>query len=322
MTTPTSLTAPRRIVSLLSSATEILFALGLGERVVGISHECDWPAEATSRPRVTRSLIDAAATSDAIDAQVKLHMQTGLPLYEVDATLLESLRPDLIITQAQCDVCAVKYEDVLQIVRDSAVLKHAKVLPLQPNTLSEILNDVIQIGQSTNATTAAANFVSELQTRVQRIAQATSALPVEQRPKVACIEWIEPLMLAANWTPELIELAGGQCSLTRAGQHSVYQAWPEVVAFDPELIIVSPCGFDLERSLHAARVLPSWPNWPSLAAVKAERVFVVDGNAYLNRSGPRIVDSLEILAHLLHPHLFAAPEWSETRSPAFCQLFH
>lgn len=298
---------PPRIVSLLSSATEILFALGLGEQIVGVGHECDWPPAALSRPRLTRSLIPASADSATIDEEVKARMSAGLPLYEVDAERIQQLAPDLIVTQAQCDVCAVKYDDVVSLVANAQALRHTQVLALQPTCLNEILNDVLRIGEAAEARSAAQHFHAQLQQRVNAVRKQTQCLSTAERLRVACIEWLEPLMLAGNWTPELISLAGGYSLLAPSGEHSQYTAWDDVVRCDPQVVIVAPCGFDFKRCLREAQSLIDWPHWRELSAVKHGRVYVVDGNAYLNRSGPRIVDSLEILAHLFLPEVFARP---------------
>jgi iron complex transport system substrate-binding protein len=295
---------PRRIVSLLSSATEMLFAVGAGARVVGIGHECDWPPEACDRPRVTRSWIDGAAASEAIDRQVRERLAAGLPLYEVDGERLAALAPDLIVTQAQCDVCAVRYDDVLALVAERPSLRGARVVALAPTTLAAIFNDILTVGEAANALAGARRTVAELQARVARIEEATRGL---RRPRTIAIEWVEPLMLAANWTPTLIELAGGEPGLVARDAHSVYGSWDQVVAYDPEVVLVSPCGFDLARSRQEGARLAALPGWAQLRGVRTGRVFVVDGNAYLNRSGPRIVDSLEIVAHLLHPDRAAPP---------------
>lgn len=290
--------SPLRIVSLLSSATEILFALGVGEQVVGIGHECDWPWEATTRPRVTRSWIDSRLPSDEIDRVVRDRLAAGQPLYEVDAQRLVELSPDLIVTQAQCDVCAVRYEDVASLVERTPALSKTQIVALQPATLAEIFEDIERVGAAVGAKKAAADYVRSLHARIDRVARLTKNLP---RPRVLCIEWIEPLMLAANWTPTLIELAGGESGLTVANQHSTYTDWQAVVDYDPQVVLISPCGFDLPRARLEAQRLLELTGWQEIRAVRDGRVYLIDGNAYLNRSGPRIVDSLEIVAHLLNP---------------------
>jgi iron complex transport system substrate-binding protein len=299
--------APQRIASLLSSSTEILFALGLGERIVAVSHECDYPAAARDKPRATLSHIDSTQPSLAIDEQVRQRSLAGASLYGLNEPLLRELRPDLIVTQAQCDVCAVRYADVLDFVRREPTLHNTPVLALNPASLGDILADILRIGIATGATAAAEEFRARLQARIDVVRQATVELPASQRPKVVCIEWTDPLMAAGNWTPELIALSGGTCGLATAGEHSRYVRWEEICQFDPDVLLVAPCGFDLERSLCEARQLERLHGWSELTAVRTGRVHVIDGNAYLNRSGPRMVDSLEIVAHLLHPALFPTP---------------
>jgi len=306
----------KRIASLLSSATEILYGMGVGDRVVAVSHECDYPAEISDKPRVTFSRIDSQQASGDIDSQVKQQLAAGEPLYEVDWPLLESLRPDLIVTQAQCDVCAVRYSDVVDTVQSSSSLGGTEVVALNPNSLEDVFADIQRVGESVGESDGAARFVHVLRSRVDRVVATTSSLSEEERPRVACIEWIEPLMLAGNWMPELIEMAGGRCELAAGGVHSSYAKWADVTEYDPQVIVISPCGFDLTRSLDEARSLAELPAWRDTAAFRTRRVFAVDGNAYFNRSGPRLVDSLEILAHLFHPNRcdrpLSAEQWDQT----------
>ena len=299
--------APQRIVSLISSATEILYLLGLGDRVVGVSHECDYPPLVARKPRLTRSLVASAASSHAIDDQVRSLAADQSALYAIDVDRLASLRPDLIITQAQCDVCAVRYEDVVAAVRDTPALQGTPVLALNPSRLADVLDDIVRIGQATAANGPAREAVAMLTVRIEQVRSQTRGLSSTGRPRVACLEWIDPPMLAANWTPELVAMAGGEPGLVVAGQHSGYADWNEIAKYDPQIVVIMPCGFDLERAIVEARVLPGVPQWSTLSAVREERVFAVDGNAYFNRSGPRLVDSLEILAHLFHPDLFEPP---------------
>lgn len=301
-----------RIASLLASATEILYGIGLGERVVAVSHECDFPAAVAGKPRVTVSFVDAAQSSKEIDDQVRAKMSRGEPLYDVDREKLRELAPDLIVTQAQCDVCAVRYDDVLELVRGEDGLRNTRVLALNPMSLDDIFADIQRVGEATGAIAAAQRYVDSLQQRVARVVETAAA--ADHKPRVACIEWVDPLMLAANWMPRLVELAGGENLLSAGDRHSTYNAWADVVRCDPEVVIVMPCGFDLDRALDEARVLAGWPGWQEMSAVKQQRVYAVDGNAYFNRSGPRIVDSLEILAALLHPDFFASPPASVARA--------
>jgi iron complex transport system substrate-binding protein len=311
-----------RIVSLLSSATEILFAIGAESEVVAISHECDYPPEATHLPRATRSLIDSSRSSQDIDDQVKQRLQAGDSLYEIDRDLIRELAPDLIVTQAQCDVCAVRYQDVVDFVAAERTLAATNVLALNPRSLMQIFEDVLLVGQAARRSDAAARFENQLLQRYGQIARTSSKSesPRNERSRVAILEWTEPLMGAGNWTPELVEAAGGHPLLGISGQHSTYIGWAEIVAARPEILIIAPCGFNLDRSLIEARRLMELPGYRDLPAVAYDRAFVIDGNAYLNRSGPRIVDTLEILAHLIQPELFAPPEGELAEGQAWMRL--
>lgn len=292
---------PQRIVSLLASSTEILYGLGLGDRVVGVSHECDFPEAVRTKPRVTRANIDASASSKIIDEQVRESTACGAPLYSIDTVLLTSLRPDLIVTQSQCDVCAVDYKDVVRTVQSIDALRATRIVSLNPTTLEAVFDDIARVGVVADCQEAAHSYVERLRNRVETVREKTGHVPPAERPRVLCIEWIDPVMVAANWMPDLIAVAGGRCDLSRAGDRSAHADWPAVVAFDPEVLIVMPCGFDLPRAVAESAALTTRPGWEDFAAVRERRVFAVDGNAYFNRSGPRIVDSLEILAALVHP---------------------
>ncbi len=298
------MTTLERIVSLISSATEILYLLGAGDRVVGVSHECDYPAEVAGQPRLTRSLVEAAAASRDIDQQVHELAASQSALYSIDVDRLAALRPDVILTQSQCDVCAVRYEDVAAAVRDTPALAGTRIVALNPHTIADVFDDLLQVGRAIGLEQPALAVRAALEARVRAVCEKTAALPREVRPRVACLEWIDPPMLAANWTPELVQMAGGEPELTVPGAHSTYANWEQLVAYDPQVVVIMPCGFDLERSIVEAQVLPGMTGWNRLAAVRDGRVYAADGNAYFNRSGPRLVDSLEILAHLFHPRLF------------------
>jgi iron complex transport system substrate-binding protein len=295
-----------RIVSLISSGTEILFALGLGPHVLAVSHECDFPPSTRNLPRLTRSWIDSSRASSQIDAEVRHRLASGNPLYEIDAELLCRLQPELIVTQAQCDVCAVRLADVVDLVESRRELARSQVVALNPQSLGDVLADIGRIGAAAHAQPAAGALISRLRTRVAAVEQATSSLAESSRPRVVCIEWIEPLMTAGNWTPELIELAGGSAGLAVAGRHSEYVSWDAIRRLNPEVLLVAPCGFDLARSQIEAANLAKLPGYGELRAVRDGRAWVLDGNAYLNRSGPRLVESLELLASLIHPELFGA----------------
>jgi len=298
---------PQRIVALLPSATEILYGLGLGDRVVGVSHECDYPPEVLGKPRVTMTAVNAGADSPEIDRQVQQRVAAGEALYGVDVGLLGRLQPDLIVTQAQCDVCAVRHEDVLRAVAELP-LPNTQVVALNPQSLADLWSDVRRVAAAAAVADRGETYVAGLQRRVEKVRSLTGSRRSDQRPRAVLVEWIEPLMLAGNWMPELVELAGARHDLTEAGRHSRYVPWERVIEHDPQWIGVCPCGFDVQRTIREAERLPTKPGWSRLSAVQAGRVFAVDGNAYFNRSGPRLVDSLEILAHLLHPELFPVPE--------------
>jgi iron complex transport system substrate-binding protein len=296
-----------RIVSLLPSATEIVYALGLGESLVGVTHECDYPEGARGKPVVTRSLLDhAGATSGEIDMAVRQQLQDGLSLYALDREHLAALKPDLILTQALCEVCAVSFGEVERAVRDvSADFGVAPlVLSLEPNSLEDVLTTIRSVGAATASHARAEEVVAGLRARIERV-RARAAL-AEWRPRVACLEWLDPLYGPGHWLPELVTIAGGQPGLGTAHSDSHRVAWGDVIAFAPEMIVITPCGFDLPRTVDAALdVLPTRTGWAALPAVRHGRVYAVDGNAYFSRPGPRIVDSLELLAELTHPELFA-----------------
>ena len=314
------MTRPERIASLLSSATEILYGIGLGDRVVAVSHECDFPAEACRKPRATWSRIDSGTSSGEIDQQVQQLCLSGGPLYELNVPLLSELAPDLIVTQAQCDVCAVRLRDVLDLVQSEPSLRKTEVIALNPAGLEDIFADIRRVAQAAGSPMGADRLLHDLRARVAAVRDRTSSLPARQCVRVACIEWTEPLMLAANWVPELVELAGGRHDLTRPKQHSTYAEWEDLIGYDPEVLIVSPCGYALDRGICEARELAQRPGWSKINAVRSGRVYALDGNAYLNRSGPRIVDTLEILAHLIHPNVFSSFSQDDSRAGAWSKL--
>lgn len=305
-----------RIASLLASSTEILFGLGLGPQVVAVSHECDYPPQAVSLPRVTRTRIDPHADSRSIDHQVRALLEHGEPLYEIDLERLAHLAPDLIVTQAQCDVCAVRYQDVVDAVAREPRLRGARVVALNPQRLDDVLHDVLRVAEAAGCPQAGAAYVAALQERVQRVAARASSLPAAQRPTVVCLEWLAPLMAAGNWMPELVERAGGRNLLTTAGRHSPEVSWEAIRAAAPDVLLVMPCGFDLPRTLAELPLLCRHRGFDELPAVRHGRVYALDGNAYFNRSGPRMVDSLELVAHLLHPQDFPLPR-PMVHAPAF-----
>jgi iron complex transport system substrate-binding protein len=309
-----------RIASLIASGTEILFALGLGPHVVGVSHECDFPPAARRLPRLTRSCVNSTRPSEQIDADVRGRLAAGGALYAIDSELLCRMSPEVIVTQAQCDVCAVRLADVVDLVHARPELAGCQVIALQPRSLADLLCDIGRLGAAAQVPAAAEALAARLRERVAAVERATSPLPESARPTVICIEWTQPAMTAGNWTPELVELAGGRPLLARSGQQSQYVAWDAIRAADPEVLIIAPCGFNLERSQVEAAALTALAGYRALAAVRRGRAFVVDGNSYLNRSGPRLVDSLELLAALLHPDLFPAPAGELAEGRAWSRL--
>jgi iron complex transport system substrate-binding protein len=299
--------SPARIVSLVSSATEILFGLGLGNQVVAVSHECDWPPDVATRPRLTSSRIDAGAASQEIDAAVRRLMKDGQPLYDLNVDLLAALKPDLIITQAQCDVCAIRYDDVLAAVAANPTLARAQVVALSPKCLGDVLDDVSRIGAAAGTRENATRYCSDLSQRIHNVQRRTSAIAASQRPTVCVVEWFNPLIVSGNWVPEILEMAGGKPGLSRAGQHSPAVTWDLLKDFNPDVLILTPCGFSVQRAKSALPELLALSGFNELAAVRRGRLHILDGNAYFNRPGPRLVDSLEITASLLHPPLFPPP---------------
>lgn len=296
-----------RIASLIPAATEILFGLGAGDDVCAVSHECDWPPNAAELPRATYSNVDSSRPGGEIDQRVKTLLARGEPLYGLDEALLASLAPDVIVTQAQCDVCAVRYQDVCSLAQRYPALGAARVIALGPASWDDVLADIARVGGAIDRTASASRWIAELRRRVECVRSRTAEIPHDARPRVVCLEWLEPLMAAGNWMPELVEWAGGRSGLSRPGEHSGYVTWEELAAYDPECLVVMPCGFDLRRSLAEAEALLRHPQWCGLSAVRAKRVYAVDANAHFNRPGPRLADSLELLARLIHPNLFDDP---------------
>jgi iron complex transport system substrate-binding protein len=294
---------PPRIVSLLPSATEIACALGLGDRLVGVTHECDYPPFVTRLSKVTRTLIPIDATSAHIDELVRGRLQTNQALYTLDLPALEALRPDLIVTQALCDVCAVAEEEVRAAA--CALPGRPRVVNLEPQTLAGVLESIRLVGRAADAVPQAEAIVRGLEERVAAVVARSKALP--RRPRVALLEWIDPPFSCGHWSPELVRLAGGEEGLGREGEPSRTLAWSDVVTWRPEVLVLACCGFGVERTLQDVPRIRSYPGWEDLPCARDGRVYVVDGSAYFSRPGPRLVDSLEILAHALHPDVHPLP---------------
>lgn len=325
-----------RVVSLIASSTEIICALGFENLLVGRSHECDFPESVKRLPVTTEPKFNVEGTSYEIDQRVKAILQEGLSVYRVHADALSRLRPDLIVTQTQCEVCAVSQKDVEAAVCEimsAAGGPSPRIVSLHPNQLADVWQDIERVAEALGDPDRGARLVRELRARMTAVASKAVSLrgyggsgsvasaraevgwdgvPVRaasdaeepRRPRVAYIEWIEPLMAGGNWMPELVMLAGGENLFGAAGKHSPFFNWEEVVAANPDIIVVAPCGFDLRRTEGEMPLLTRRPEWAGLRAVREGRVFLADGNQYFNRPGPRVVESLEILAEIFHPGEF------------------
>lgn len=292
-----------RIVSLLPSATEIVCELGLGEQLVGVTHECDHPPWVAALPKVTRTLIPHNATSQQIDALVRERLKTQRALYTLDEPTLERLRPELIVTQALCDVCAVAEAEVAAVAR--TLPGRPRVINLEPATLADVFASLRQVAEAANVAPRAEPVIARLQQRVDAVRRRSASLTA--RPRVVVLEWIDPPFSCGHWSPELVQLAGGREGIGRPGQPSRTLHWQEVVDFDPEVLVLACCGFTVARTLQDLPILAAYPGFAELACVRREQVFVIDGHAYFSRPGPRLVDSLEILAHTLHPEVHPLP---------------
>lgn len=290
------MTGPR-IVSLIASSTEIVCALGCESQLVGRSHECDTPASVRRLPGCTEPKFDIRLASFEIDQRVRGLVQEALSVYRVDAEKLRELRPDLVITQTQCEVCAVSQRDVECALADW-IESRPRIVSMSAESLQGVWEDIRRVAAALGVPARGATLVAELEDRIAKISERTSRL--SPQPTVACIEWIDPLMASGNWMPELVALAGGRNLFGEAGCHSPQLRWDDFVRSDPEIVVVLPCGFDLPRTREEMRVLEPRPEWRSLRAVREGRVFLADGNQFFNRPGPRLVESLEILAEILH----------------------
>lgn len=289
-----------RIASLLASATEIVCALGARDDLVARSHECDFPPDVADLPAVTAPKLDTALPSALIDREVKALLEQALSVYTVEADALRALTPDIIVTQTQCEVCAVSESDVVAALA-SWTGSRPRIVSLRPDGLSDVYADIERVAAAIGRVDSGAALVASMEQRLDRVAVRAASLP---KPRVACIEWIEPLMAAGNWMPELVALAGGINLFGEAGRHSPWLTVEAVVAADPDLIVVLPCGFDIPRSRAELPALTARPDWQRLRAVCEGRVYLVDGNQYFNRPGPRLADSAEILAEILYPDVF------------------
>ena len=284
-------------MSLVPHATELLFALGLGDQVVGVTHECDHPSEARELPHVTRDLLPAGLSAAEIDREVKERTQRGEAIYGLDEEAVRDLEPDLIVTQELCPVCAVSYDEVAELALDLPTCP--QVVALDPHTFGETMGDARTIAQITGTREAAIELVKRTRARVDAVRRA-----VRERPpvRVAAIEWFDPVFVAGHWTPQLVEWAGGEDLLGLAGERSQETTWEAVAAVAPEVVVAMPCGYDAQTAYREAEM-----HADALRATGARRVVAVDGGAYFSRPGPRLIDGLELMAHILHPDAVPDP---------------
>ncbi len=290
-----------RIVSLLPSSTEIVAALGFRDQLVGRSHECDYPAGVEALPVCTEPKFDPHGTSAEIDQRVKAILQESLSVYRVDAELMQSLAPSVVVTQSQCEVCAVSFDEVQRMTCDF-LDTDAQLVSLEPNGLEDVFADIQRVADALGAPERGTALLSQIRRRMDTITAQAADLP--HKPTVALIEWIDPPMAAGNWMPSLVEMAGGVNLFGEAGQHSPWLDWEAFIASDPDVIIALPCGYDMATTCAEMPLLAARPGWNDLRAVREGQVYVTDGNQYFNRPGPRLAESLEILAEILHPAVF------------------
>ena len=294
----------RRIVSFLPSATEMVYALGLGDQLLGVSHECDYPPQTRAKPIVVRNVLPIETMSQAeIDVAVTERLRQGLSLYQVDEATMQQIAPDLILTQNLCQVCAPSGNEVSQLLESLA--PKPQVLWLTPKSLDQIFDNLRELGRATDRLAKAEALIAQGRARLERIAAVTRTLA--SRPRVFCMEWMDPLYCCGHWVPEMVRIAGGHDALGREGSDSVRISWDEVRRWAPEVLVVMPCGYHLDKAVELASRLSDLPGWSELPAVRSGRVFAVDANAYFARPGPRVVEGTALLAHLLHPDRF---EWN------------
>ena len=290
-----------RICSFLPSATEIVYALGLGDSLAAVSHECDFPEEALSKPKVVRSKFDHTdMTGQEIDSLVSEMARRGERIYEVDEEVLRRADPDLVLTQELCEVCAVSFEDVERAV--VRLDKIPQVVSLDPSTIEDVLGDIATVGEFAGVSQEADIVVGGLRDRIDAVRALASGAAT--RPTVACIEWLDPLIVAGHWVPEMVEIAGGRDALAKPGEPSRRIYFDDLRSADPDILILMPCGFDVERAEVELARTPGLDEWRSLAAVRNRRAYVTDAGSLFSRSGPRLVDSLEVLGKVVHPDLF------------------
>lgn len=292
-----------KIVSLLPSATEIVYALGLGSSLAARTHECDYPEEVQEKPVITKSILPEGLSSGEIDAAVREQLNSSHSLYAIDRDLLTAIRPDVILTQQLCDVCAVSYDDVLAAVR-SLPAPGPCIVNLEPATLEAVWDTITRVGAATECEQEAARVTSSLRARVEAVRACAAQAKI--RPRTVLLEWLDPLFCGGHWDPELVEIAGGYDALGRMHAPSTQISWESVQEFAPEVLVVAQCGFGIDRTMQDMAQLALLPGYRELPAVQSGQVYIVNGSDYFSRPGPRLADSLEILASLIHPELFGA----------------
>ena len=286
----------QRVLSLLSSTTEIIYALGCGDRLVGRSHECDYPEEVSELPICTIPKFNVDGTSREVDDEVKSLVQSALSIYYINEKLLKELKPDIIFTQSQCEVCAVSVSDVENALKNITGLS-SRVISVEPNSVEDIVNDILTIAEILNVRKKGKELVELIKAKID---STEKIVYQKSSPSIAAVEWIDPLMAAGNWVPQLIKVAGGKNLFGEAGKHSPWMKYNDLVEQDPEIIIVMPCGYDIKKSLIEIKTLESKKGWGSLKAVRNRNVYITDGNQFFNRPGPRIIESIEILLEIIH----------------------
>jgi iron complex transport system substrate-binding protein len=302
-----------RVASLLPSATEMVHFCGAGGALVGVTHECDYPPGVERLPHLTSSKIDRRMSSAEIDAAIAEHLTDTGSIYALDARLLEELAPDLVVTQGLCEVCAVS----TNLVEEAASGLQARIFTLNPTSLREVLDDTVAVGEALGRGEEARTKVAALEERLARVEEAVAGLP---RPRVCCIEWLDPPFSAGHWVPEMVRIAGGEEVLARPGEPSARLSWEEVFEAAPEVLVLMPCGFGARRTVEeASRVLPRISGWSNLPAVENGRVWAVDANSYFSRPAPRLAEGVEILARILHPEVFPEAPAAAVRLAPSCK---
>jgi iron complex transport system substrate-binding protein len=299
-----------RVVSLIASATEIVCGLGMQQSLVGRSHECDWPSGVLALPQLTEAKFKVEGSSADIDQRVQEIVRDGLSVYRVHGEEMRALDPDVIVTQDHCDVCAVSLSDV-EAATCTWTGRPVRIVSLKPDSLSDVYEDIGRVAQALDAPSAGVKLATEMKARFGRVAARVAGRP---RPRVAFIEWVEPMMAGGNWMPQLVEIAGGVNLFGENGKRSDWMQWDDLRAADPDVIVVAPCGYDLPRCLQELPLLQARPGWSEVKAVREGRVYFADGNAFFNRPGPRLADSAEMLADMLHPEPGAAAPTVWTRA--------